>query len=168
MQSIKYIRHEINPLEKCVVWTQSGDNNLLVGIKAGRWKMGRDTRCTLQWLTANSDVRSRAARRSGKSCNAKSSPLSHHRHFGGIASLRWMSADSPDFKNARGSVSFLKVVQLSNFHRGVLMHSMVELRVYQVENIQESNLLSNPWLTLGSVLASYFHIKHKNHCGSEN
>lgn len=144
---------------------QSGDNNLLVGIKAGRWKMGR---CTLPWLTANSEVRSRAARRSDKTCNAKPSPLSHHRHFGGIASLRWASADSPDFKNARGSESFLKVVQLSNFHRRVLMHSLVELRVHQVENIQESHLLSNPWLTLGFVLANYLHIKHKNHCGSEN
>lgn len=44
------------------------------------------------------------------------------------------------------------------------MHSMVELRARQVE----SHLLSNPRLTLGSVLANYLHIQHKNHCGSEN
>lgn len=165
MQSFKYIMHEMNLLQKCAVWTQSGDNDLLVGIKAGTWKMGPNTRRTLPWLTANSEVRSQAARRSGwrrvVMPNPRPSVI-----IGILGELHhWDKCQRTAriLKNARGSESFVKVVQLSNFHRGLLMHHMVELRVHQVE----SHLLSNPWLTLGSVLANYLHIKHKNDCGSE-
>lgn len=47
MQFFKFIKHEIRPLKKCMVYEESTDNNLLVGIKASSWKMGLDTHCTL-------------------------------------------------------------------------------------------------------------------------
>lgn len=47
MQFFKFNKHEISLLKKCMVYMDSSDNNLLVGIKASRWKMGLDTHCTL-------------------------------------------------------------------------------------------------------------------------
>lgn len=47
MKFFKYIKHEISPVKKCMVYMERVDNNLLVGIKAGRWKMGLDPHCTL-------------------------------------------------------------------------------------------------------------------------
>lgn len=47
MQFFKSNKHEISPQKKCTVYMESTDNNLLVGIKASRWKMGLDSRCTL-------------------------------------------------------------------------------------------------------------------------
>lgn len=61
MKFFKYIKHEIIPLKKGMVYVESTDNSLLVGNKAGRWKMGPDPHCTLLWLTGNSEVRSEAA-----------------------------------------------------------------------------------------------------------
>lgn len=47
MQFFETKKHEISPLKKAMVFMECVVNNLLVGIKASRWKMDLDTQCTL-------------------------------------------------------------------------------------------------------------------------